>query len=71
MFGIFDGIEKAVSNAIEVGVGIISFGELGDVSKERIAKLVADGVELAIVADLYETSVDVIEQVLEEQNGDA
>jgi len=67
MFGIFGGIEKSISNAIEVGLGLITFNELGEVSKDRIAKLVADGVELAIVADLYETSVGVIEKVIEEK----
>lgn len=68
MFGIFDGIEKSVSNALDVGVGILTFGEFGDVSKKRISKLIADGVELAIVADLYETSVDVIEKIVEEES---
>lgn len=70
MFGFFDGIEKSVSNAIELGTGLLTLGEFGDVSKERIAKLVADGIELYIVADMYDTPVDVVEQILEEKSGD-
>jgi len=70
MFGIFDKLEESVSNALEVGIGIATLGELGDVSKKRISKLAADGVELYIIADLYETTVDVIEKVLESEEAD-
>ena len=66
MFGIFDGIQKSVSNVIDVGTGIITLGEYGDCSKETVSKLIADGVEVAIIAQLAGVGEDVIEKFLED-----
>jgi len=70
MFGLFDKIEESISNALDVGIGIATLGELGDVSKDRISKLVADGIELYLIADMYDTTVDVIEEILEGDSSD-
>ena len=65
MFGIFDNIEKSVSNVIDVGLGVISLGEYGDFSKQSVSKMVADGIELYIIADFYDTSVDIIKEMVD------
>jgi len=61
MFGLFDGIQKSVENVIDVGIGVMTLGEYGDFSKSSVSKMIADGIELAIVAEFYGTTVDVIE----------
>lgn len=66
MFGIFDGIEKSVSNALDVGLGVLTLGEYGDLSKRSLSKMIADGIELAIVAEAYDVSMDVLEKMLED-----
>lgn len=65
MFGLFDGIEKSVSNVIDVGIGVMTLGEYGNFSKQSVSKMVADGIELYIIADFYETSVDVIKDMVD------
>ena len=66
MFGIFDGIKKSVENVIDVGTGIVTFGEYGDISKETVSKLIADGIEVAVIASALDTTVDVIEKIMED-----
>lgn len=66
MFGIFDGIEKSVSNVIDVGLGVLTLGEYGDFSQKSVSKMVADGIELYIIADFYGTTVDVIEDMIDD-----
>lgn len=66
MFGLFDGLQKSVGNAFDVGAGVLTLGEYGDVSKASISKLIADGVEIATIATVLDTSVEIIEQVAKE-----
>lgn len=64
MFGIFDGIQKSVENVIDVGAGALTIGEYGDLSKKSVSKMIADGIELAIIAEVYDVETDVIENLL-------
>jgi len=66
MFGLFDGIQKSVENVIDVGVGVMTLGEYGDFSKSSVSKMVADGIELYVVAEVFDTTVDVIEKMIED-----
>ena len=66
MFGLFDGIQKSVENAIDVGIGVMTLGEYGDFSKSSVSKMIADGIELAIVAEFYGTTVDIIEEMVKD-----
>jgi hypothetical protein len=65
MFGIFDGIEKSVSNALDVGIGFMTFGEYGDISKDTISRLIADGIELAVIAEALDVSEDFLRDLIE------
>ena len=66
MFGIFDGIQESVENVIDVGIGALSLGEYGDFSKFTVSKLVADGIEIAVIAQFFDVSVDLIEGMKDE-----
>jgi len=66
MFGLFDGIQKSVENVIDIGVGALTLGEYGDFSKASVSKMVADGIELYVVAEVFDTTVDVIEKMIED-----
>ena len=65
MFGIFDGIEKSVSNALDVGLGVLTLGEYGDFSQSTVSKMVADGIEIAIVAQFFDVSEDLIRDMVD------
>ena len=65
MFEIFDGIEKSVSNVIDVGVGVLTLGEYGNFSQRTVSKMVADGIEIAIVAEFFGVAEDVIESMVD------
>ena len=65
MFGIFDGIEKSVSNVLDVGLGVLTLGEYGDFSQKTVSKMVADGIEIAIVAEYFGVSEDIIRDMVD------
>jgi len=65
MFGIFDAVEDAVSNVIDVGVGVATFGEYGDLNQRNISKMISDGIEIYTIASLFDVSTDVIEKLVE------
>ncbi|MCK5538843.1 MAG: hypothetical protein KAI79_18600 [Bacteroidales bacterium] len=64
MFGIFDGIEKSISNVIDVGIGVMTLGEYGDFSQYTVSKMVADGIEIAIIAQFFNVGEDVIKDMI-------
>ena len=66
MFGIFDAIEDSVSNVIDVGVGVLTLGEYGNFSQRTVSKMVADGIEIAIVAQFFGVAEDVIKDMVDE-----
>ena len=63
MFGI---LEDVVENVIDVGVGVMTFGEYGNINKKTVSKLIADGVELYTIASILDVGVDVIEEIVKE-----
>ena len=65
MFGLFDGIEKSVSNVLDVGLGVLTLGEYGDFSQSTVSKMVADGIEIAIVAEFFSVSEDIIKDMVD------
>lgn len=65
MFGIFDGIKDAVENVIDVGVGVVTLGEYGDFSKSTVSKMIADGIEVAVIANTFDVGIDVIEKMID------
>ena len=66
MFGMFDGIQKAVENVIDVGIGVATMGEHGNISKQSVSKMVADGIEIALIASAFNVGVDIVEKLIEE-----
>ena len=66
MFGLFDGIERAVSNVIDVSVGVLTMGEYGNFSQRTVFKMVADGIEIAVIAQFFDVSSGVVESMLED-----
>ena len=63
----FKFLTDSVENAIDVatGTGRVLIGEEGP-SKRQVAKLIADGLTIVAVADLYNVSTDVIESLIED-----
>lgn len=66
MFGIFDGVTRSVENAIDLGIGVVTLGEYGDFSKKSVSKMVADGIEIAVIADFYSVGVELVEEIMDE-----
>ena len=62
----FKFLTDSIENAIDVGVGLVSFGEAGDFSKESVAKLIADGLTVAVIAHGYGVAEDVIQELLDD-----
>lgn len=58
MFGLVDMID----NALTVGGNLLA-GELP--SQREVAKLIADGIEIAAIAAFFDVSVDVIQEMLD------
>ena len=44
----------------------MTFGEYGDFSKSTVSKMIADGIEIAIVAEAFDVSVSVIEEMVKD-----
>lgn len=59
----FDFITNAVENVLDIGGSLLS-GE--DITNQQIAKLISDGVSVAVIASSTGLAVDVIEQILED-----
>ena len=62
----FKFLTDSIENAIDVGVGVMTLGEAGDVSKESVAKLIADGLTVAVIAHGYGVAEDVIQELLDD-----
>jgi len=67
MFGIFDAVVDTVENGIDVAVGAVTFGEYGDFSKRSVSKMIADGIEIAVIANAYDVGIDIIEKMIEDE----
>ena len=65
MFGIFDEITNAVDNVIDVGIGVVTLGEYGDFNQRTVSKMVADGIEIAVVANFFEVSENIIKDMID------
>ena len=66
MFGILSDLADSVENVIDVSLGLLTFNEIGSADKRSISKLIADGIEPGIAADMYGTSIDVINKIVED-----
>lgn len=64
----FDWLIKTVDNALGIGSSILD-GETP--SRESVAKLIADGLSVAVIAAMFGVGIDVIEQLVEgnDENG--
>lgn len=60
MFGF---ITDAVENVLDIGCSILD-GE--DVTKNQVAKLISDGVSIAVIASAAGVAVEVIEHIMED-----
>ena len=64
--GWFDDLTSTVSDTIDVAVGAATFGELGDISQEKVARLIAAGMTVAAAAEAFGVAESVIEDILDE-----
>jgi|SaaInlLV_10m_DNA_3_1039740.scaffolds.fasta_scaffold54642_1 hypothetical protein len=62
MFGLTDMID----NALDVTIGLVTFGEYGDISQRKVANLLADGIEVAALATAFGVTEDVILKMVED-----
>ena len=66
MFGIFDVVEDAVSNVIDVGLGVMTLGEYGNFSQRTVSKMVADGIEIYVISDFFGASEDIVRGMVDD-----
>jgi len=66
MFGIFDVVEDAVSNVIDVGIGVMTLGEYGNFSQRTVSKMVADGIEVYTIANFFGVSEDIVRGMIDD-----
>lgn len=64
--GWFDDLTDVVSDTLDVGVGIVTFGEYGDISQEKVSSLIAAGMTVAAASEAFGVAESVIEEMLEE-----
>ena len=62
MFGLLDGLVDSVDNGLSIVGGILE-GEAP--SRRKVAKLVADGVEVAVIASAFGVAESVITDMLD------
>lgn len=63
---LFTGVSKSVENAIDILNDLAD----GEIDKKKIAKLIADGVEIAVIAKTLGVGEEVIKNILEEIKND-
>lgn len=64
----FGAFEDAIENALDIGTALITFGEEGEINRKNIAKLMADGIEIAAIASMMGVAEDTFEEWLMEEN---
>jgi len=57
----FDFLTKAIDNALSIPAAIIN-GE--DVSRQQVAKLISDGVSIAVIAATFGIAEDVVQSMI-------
>lgn len=60
MFGF---INDAIENTLDIGCAIVN-GE--DVTKKQVAKLISDGISIAVISSATGLAIDVIESIVED-----
>jgi len=55
-----------IDNALDVTIGLVTFGEYGDISQRKVANLLADGIEVAALATAFGVTEDVILKMVED-----
>ena len=63
----FDFLTKAIDNALSIPAAIIN-GE--DVSRQQVAKLISDGVSIAVIAATFGIAEDVVQSMIAGDNHD-
>jgi hypothetical protein len=58
---------KIAEDAIDVGLGALSMGEMGDLSKEKVARLISAGVTIYSISEATGIAVEVLEKLIEEE----
>lgn len=57
------GLDKVIYNALDVVTDLFD----GEIDKRKVAKLIADGVSIWAVAEMFNVGVDVIEDLIEDR----
>jgi hypothetical protein len=63
---LFDAVVDTVEDAIDVGTAVVTFGEYGEFSKRKVAKLLAAGMSAYAIASVFDVGVDVVEEIADE-----
>ncbi len=66
MFGILDTVSEMVEDTLNLGASVITLGAYGDVDRDTLQRLVANGVSIAMLAEETGVAVDVLEEFLED-----
>lgn len=70
MFGIFDELENSVSNALNIGVGLLTLNEDDEINKKSVSKLISDGLEIGMIASMFNVGEDFIERLVDSVEDD-
>lgn len=65
MFGFIDDIAEVVEDAIDVTIGIGTAGIYGDLSKDKVSKLVATGLTIYQISEMTGWATDLIEEAID------
>jgi len=57
---------EVVSDAIDVGLGVVTLGEYGELNKENVSRLIAAGMTIYGISEATGVAVDLIEKALED-----
>jgi hypothetical protein len=65
IFGIVNDLAKIVEDGIDIGAALLTGGELGELNKQNVSRLIATGLTAAAVAEAFGVGVDVIENMID------
>lgn len=67
MFGsIVSGLVTLVEDAVDVTVGVVTLGEYGEVNKDNVSRLIAGGMTIYTISQVFGVSEEILREALNE-----
>ena len=55
-----------VEDAVDISLAVVTLGELGELSKKNVSRLIAGGLTIYEISEASGIAIDVIEKVMED-----